>query len=79
MICFNLWTCLDLSRNCAAPLTAYYAQKENYYGNETHSSIQTGSSQDCTDEWANTKASNCRLWYRFFDSGQVDTAGSEEP
>ena len=27
---------MDLSRNCAAPLTAYYAQKENDYGNETH-------------------------------------------
>ena len=25
---------LHLSRNCAAPLTAYYAQKENDYGNE---------------------------------------------
>jgi len=30
---------LDLSRNCAAPLTAYYAQKENDYGNETHRRI----------------------------------------
>jgi hypothetical protein len=30
---------VDLSRNCAAPLTAYYAQKENDYGNETHSRI----------------------------------------
>jgi len=28
---------LDLSRNCAAPLTAYYAQKENDYGNKTYS------------------------------------------
>lgn len=27
---------MDLSRNRAAPLTAYYAQKENDYGNETH-------------------------------------------
>jgi hypothetical protein len=30
---------LDLSRFCAAPLTAYYAQKENDYGNETYSRI----------------------------------------
>jgi len=30
---------MDLSRNCAAPLTAYYAQKENDNGNETHSRI----------------------------------------
>jgi len=30
---------VDLSRNCAAPLTAYYAQKENDYGNETHNRI----------------------------------------
>ena len=30
---------LDLSRNCAAPLTAYYAQKENDNGNETHSRV----------------------------------------
>ncbi|WP_456391380.1 hypothetical protein, partial [Profundibacter sp.] len=30
---------LDLSRKGAAPLTAYYAQKENDYGNETHSRI----------------------------------------
>jgi len=28
-----------LSRNCAAPLTAYYAQKENNDGNETYSRI----------------------------------------
>ncbi len=27
---------LDLSRNCAAPLTAYYAQKENDYGKESY-------------------------------------------
>ena len=30
---------LDLSRNCAAPLTAYYAVKENIYGNETNGRI----------------------------------------
>ncbi len=30
---------MDLSRNCAAPLIAYYAQKENDYGNETHRRI----------------------------------------
>ena len=30
---------LDLSRNCAAPLTAYYTQKENDYGNETYDRI----------------------------------------
>ena len=30
---------MDLSRNCAAPLTAYYAQKENDYGKETYSRI----------------------------------------
>lgn len=28
---------LDLSRICAAPLTPYYAQKENDYGNKTYS------------------------------------------
>jgi len=27
---------LDLSRNCAAPLTAYYAQKENDNGKESY-------------------------------------------
>ncbi|MCF6316973.1 MAG: hypothetical protein L3J30_11980, partial [Marinosulfonomonas sp.] len=32
----------DLSRNCAAPLTAYYTQKENENGNETISRIQAG-------------------------------------
>ena len=30
---------VDLSRNCAAPLTAYYTQKENDYGNETYDRI----------------------------------------
>ena len=30
---------LDLSRNCAAPLTAYYAVKENNYGTETNGRI----------------------------------------
>ena len=30
---------LDLSRNCAAPLTAYYAQKENDHGKESYSRI----------------------------------------
>jgi len=30
---------LVLSRNCAAPLTAYYAQKEIDYWNETYSRI----------------------------------------
>ena len=34
---------LVLSRNCATPLTAYYAQKENDYGNETYRRIQAGS------------------------------------
>ena len=33
----NLW--LDLSRNCAAPLTAYYALKENTHGKQTNSRI----------------------------------------
>lgn len=40
---------MDLSRNCAAPLTAYYAQKENCYGNETHSRIWTRSGTRCSD------------------------------
>ena len=31
--------CLDLSRNCAAPLTAYYALKENIHGKQTNSRI----------------------------------------
>jgi len=35
----GFWGYLDLSRICAAPLTAYYALKENDYGNETHSRI----------------------------------------
>ena len=30
---------LDLSRNCAAPLTAYYALKENTHGKQTNSRI----------------------------------------
>jgi len=30
---------VDLSRNCAVPLTAYYTQKENDNGSETHSRI----------------------------------------
>ena len=30
---------MDLSRNCAAPLTAYYALKENTHGNETNRRI----------------------------------------
>lgn len=30
---------VDLSRNCAAPLTAYYAVKENIYGTETNGRI----------------------------------------
>ena len=30
---------VDLSRNCAAPLTAYYALKENIYGTETYNRI----------------------------------------
>ena len=32
-------TSLDLSRNCAAPLTAYYALKENTHGKQTNSRI----------------------------------------
>ena len=32
----QLYYKLDLSRNCAAPLTAYYALKENIYGTETY-------------------------------------------
>ena len=30
---------VDLSRNCAAPLTAYYALKENTHGKQTNSRI----------------------------------------
>ena len=30
---------LDVTRNCAAPLTAYYALKENIYGKQTNSRI----------------------------------------
>ena len=30
---------MDLSRNCAAPLTAYYALKENTHGKQTNSRI----------------------------------------
>ena len=32
-------TVVDLSRNCAAPLTAYYALKENTHGKQTNSRI----------------------------------------
>ena len=35
--CFDLG--MDLSRNFPAPLTAYYAQKENNYGKESYSGI----------------------------------------
>ena len=31
--------CLDLSRNCAAPLIAYYALKENTDGKQTNSRV----------------------------------------
>lgn len=30
---------VDLSRNCAAPLTAYYALKENTHGTKTNNRI----------------------------------------
>jgi hypothetical protein len=47
---------VDLSRNCAAPLIAYYAQKQNDYGNETNSRVSAGSGAGCADKWAHTKA-----------------------
>jgi TRAP-type mannitol/chloroaromatic compound transport system permease large subunit len=58
---------LDLPRNCAAPLTAYYAQKENDYGNKTYNRIYAGSSSGCADKRLDAKAGSCRFWYWLFN------------
>ena len=63
---------MDLSRNCAAPLIAYYALKENIYGNETNGRIQTGSCARCADEWPEPQTSSIGFQYWFFDTVPLD-------
>jgi hypothetical protein len=63
---------VDLSRNCAAPLIAYYALKENIYGNEANDRIQTGSCACCADEWAEPQTSSIGLQNWFFDTVSLD-------
>ena len=63
---------LDLSRNFAAPLIAYYALKENVYGNETNGRIQIGSCARCADEWAEQQTSSIGLQYLFFNTVPLD-------
>ena len=50
---------VDLSQNCAAPLTAYYTQKEKRDGITTYSRIQTGSGARSTGERVKSQA-GCR-------------------
>ena len=56
---YNTQITVDLSRNCAAPLTAYYTQKENENGNETISRVSTRSGAGCADQWTYAKAGSC--------------------
>ena len=55
---YNPWWChrvLDLSRFDAAPLIAFTATKETYYGTETDGRIPQGCGAYCADQWADAQ------------------------
>lgn len=70
---------LDLSRNCSAPLTWYFATKERHHGTETTPGVSSRGGSYRPYERLEPLTGGKRSWYRVFHSEPLDPAGSAQP